>query len=94
MKIRLCNLGQYFKHIFISEVIGVNKPDPKIFEHALQTAGAQKHQSLMIGDSLEADVYGALDFGIDAIYFNPNKAEKPANVPAQIHHLNELMLFL
>ncbi|WP_419801820.1 YjjG family noncanonical pyrimidine nucleotidase [Mucilaginibacter sp.] len=94
MKIRLCNLGQYFKHIFISEVIGVNKPDPKIFEHALQTAGAQKHQSLMIGDSLEADVYGALDFGIDAIYFNPNKAEKPANVPAQIQHLNELMLFL
>lgn len=94
MKIRLCNLGQYFKHIFISEVVGINKPDPKIYEHALQLAGAQKQESLMIGDSLEADVYGALNFGIDAIYFNPNKAEKPANVPKQIHHLNELMLLL
>lgn len=94
MKIRLCNLSQYFKHVFISEVIGVNKPDPQIFEYALQTAGAQKQESLMIGDSLEADVYGALNFGIDAIYFNPNKAEKPANVPVQIHHLNELMLLL
>lgn len=94
MKIHLCNLSQYFKHVFISEVIGINKPDPQIYEHALQTASAQKHESLMIGDSLEADVYGALNFGIDAIYFNPNKTEKPANVPRQIHCLDELMLLL
>ncbi len=94
MKIEGCNLGKYFKHVFISEVIGINKPNPQIFEHALKTAGAQKQVSLMIGDSLEADVYGALNFGIDAIYFNPNKTEKPGNVPVQIHHLNELMLFL
>ncbi len=94
MKIRLCNLGQYFKHVFISEVVGINKPDPQVFEYALQTAGATKSESLMIGDSLEADVYGALNFGIDAIYFNPNKVEKPENVPQQIHHLNELILFL
>ncbi len=94
MKIERCNLQKYFKHVFISEVIGINKPNPKIYEHALQTAGAQKSESLMIGDSLEADVYGALNFGIDAIYFNPNKAEKPENVPQQIHHLQELMLFL
>lgn len=94
MKIRLCNLNQYFKHVFISEVIGINKPDPKIFEHALNFAGAQKQESLMIGDSLEADVFGALNFGIDAVYFNPNKTEKPENVPAEIHRLNELILFL
>lgn len=94
MKIRLCNLNQYFQHVFISEVVGVNKPDPAIFEHALETAGAKKEESLMIGDSLEADVYGALNFGIDAIYFNPNQTEKPENVLLQIHQLNELMLFL
>ncbi len=94
MKIRLCNLDQYFEHVFISEVIGINKPDPEIFKHALETANAQKQESLMIGDSLEADVYGALNFGIDAIYFNPNKAEKPENVPVQIHHLKELILLL
>ncbi len=94
MKIRLCNLQQYFEHVFISEVIGINKPDPAIFKHALEFAGAQKPESLMIGDSLEADVYGALNFGIDAIYFNPNKTEKPANVPVQIHQLNELTLLL
>jgi putative hydrolase of the HAD superfamily len=41
-------------------------------------AGATKAESLMIGDSLEADVMGALDFGMDAIYFNPMGLEKPA----------------
>lgn len=94
MKIRLCNLNQYFKHVFISEVVGINKPDPGIFAHALKVANAQKEESLMIGDSLEADVYGALNFGINAIYFNPNKVQKPENVPVQIHQLNELILLL
>ncbi len=94
MKIRLCSLDQYFKHVFISEVVGINKPDPAIFEHALKVANATKAESLMIGDSLEADVYGALNFGIDAIYFNPNKTEKPGNVPKQVHQLSELTLFL
>jgi putative hydrolase of the HAD superfamily len=94
MKISGTNIGTYFQHIIISEVVGVNKPDKAIFEHALNLAGAEKHESLMIGDSLEADVYGALNFGMDAIYFNPNGLEKPADVPVQIIQLKELTLLL
>jgi len=45
----------------------------------------------MIGDSLEADVRGALNFGIDAIYFNPAGLPKPDDVPVQIKGLKELM---
>ncbi len=45
----------------------------------------------MIGDSLEADIYGALGFGIDAIYFNPYNAPKPDDVPVQIAHLSALV---
>ena len=48
----------------------------------------------MIGDSLEADVYGALNFGMDAIYFNPAGLDKPHDVPAQITQLKELILLL
>lgn len=44
----------------------------------------------MIGDSLEADVYGALNFGMDAIYFNPAGLDKPEDVPVQINRLKEL----
>ena len=48
----------------------------------------------MIGDSLEADVYGALNFGMDAIYFNPFNATKPDDVALQVTHLKELTLLL
>ncbi|MDB5140674.1 MAG: Pyrimidine 5-nucleotidase YjjG [Mucilaginibacter sp.] len=94
LKIGNTNIGGYFKHIIISEIVGVNKPDKAIFEHALSLAGAKKDESLMIGDSLEADIYGALNFGMDAIYFNPLNAHRPVDVPLQITHLKELTLLL
>ncbi len=90
LKVGTTNIGGYFQNIIISEIVGVNKPDPAIFEHALALAGTTKNESLMIGDSLEADVYGALNFGMDAIYFNPFNAPKPDNVPLQVTHLKEL----
>jgi len=94
LKVGNTNIAGYFQHIIISEIVGVNKPDPVIFEHALNLAGAAKNECLMIGDSLEADVYGALNFGMDAIYFNPFNAQKPDDVPLQITHLKELTLML
>lgn len=93
-KINTTGIGKYFQHMIISELVGVNKPDKAIFQHALDLAGATKEKSLMIGDSLEADVMGALNFGMDAIYFNPNGLDKPAHVPVQITHLKELTLLL
>ena len=64
------------------------------FTHAVKEDTIKKSESLMIGDSLEADVYGALNFGMDAVYFNPFNAPKPDDVPVQIHHLKELMTIL
>jgi len=90
MKISGTNIGGYFQNVIISEVVGVNKPDRAIFQHAINLAGASIPESLMIGDSLEADVYGALNFGMDAIYFNPNGLDKPDDVPVQISSLKEL----
>jgi len=94
LKIAGSNLAGYFQHIIVSEDAGVNKPDKGIFEYALNLAGADKAESVMIGDSLEADVYGALNFGMDAIYFNPFNAPQPEDVPVQITHLKELTLML
>lgn len=91
IKIAGTNIGAYFQNVIISEVIGVNKPDPAIFQHALDLAGAIKEESIMVGDSVEADVRGALGFGMDAIYFNPHNAPKPDDVPVQINSLRELM---
>ena len=65
------------------------KPNPIIFEHALQLAGAKKNNSIMIGDCLDADINGALNFGIDALFFNPNQYASPKHV-RQINNLIEL----
>jgi len=92
IKMERCNLNPYFTNVIISEDVGVNKPDPAIFEYALQKAGASKEESIMIGDSLEADIRGAQDYGIKAIYFNPLNKEQPADVTWQITHLEELLL--
>lgn len=94
MKVSNTNLLQYFENVIISELVGINKPDPAIFEHALSLGGAEKETSLMIGDSLEADVRGALAFGMDAIYFNPARLPKPDDVPVEIYGLRELMEIL
>ncbi|QKJ31670.1 noncanonical pyrimidine nucleotidase, YjjG family [Mucilaginibacter mali] len=94
IKIGNTGLGKYFTHIVVSETIGINKPDKAIFQHAIDLAGATIAESIMIGDSLEADVRGALNFGMDAIYFNPAGLKKPDDVQLQISSLKELTLML
>ncbi len=91
LKIDVTGLGKYFDNVFISEVIGFNKPDAKIFDFALNAANAKREESIMIGDSIEADIRGAMGFGMEAIYFNPLMKDKPADVPKQISTLEELM---
>ena len=90
-KMTVSKLNPYFKNVVISEDVGVNKPDQAIFEHALNLAKAKKPESIMIGDSLEADIRGAQNFGMRAIFFNPLAVEKPTDVNWQINSLRELM---
>ena len=91
MKIENNGLGRYFHTIVISECVGCNKPDKAIFEFALNGANATISESLMIGDSIEADIRGAQAIGMKAIYFNPERKEKPGDVPHEIIELKELM---
>ena len=90
-KMELSNLNPYFENVIISEDVGVNKPNPRIFEYALERAKAKKEESIMIGDSIEADIYGALNFGMEAIFFNPLAKEKPEDVKKEITHLKDLV---
>jgi len=89
-KIATTNIGKYFTQIVISENVGVHKPHPDIFNYALKSALAEKDESVMIGDSLEADIRGAQNFGMDAIFFNPNKIDTPTDIKYQIVELKEL----
>jgi putative hydrolase of the HAD superfamily len=86
-------IESYFQTITNSEMAGVKKPNPGIFNYALARANAAVASSIMIGDSYEADVQGALNAGLDAIFFNENSMEVEGNVK-QINHLLELKNFL
>jgi YjjG family noncanonical pyrimidine nucleotidase len=86
-------ITQYFKTITNSEMAGVKKPNRIIFDFALDSAKAKKENSIMIGDCIEADVQGALDAGLDAIFFNENHLEVSSHIK-QVSQLLELKKYL
>ncbi|MDN3492683.1 YjjG family noncanonical pyrimidine nucleotidase [Winogradskyella bathintestinalis] len=92
-KITTSNIKQYFKTITNSDMVGVKKPNPKIFNFALELAKAKPHESIMIGDSLEADIEGAHKIGMDTIHFDYNDAhnshgyKRVTNLKTLINHL-------
>ena len=93
LKLANSNLGHYFDTITNSELAGCKKPHAGIFEYALNLAKVEKADSVMIGDCIEADVQGALDYGLDAIFYNEHKQEVPASIK-QVNHLLDLKTIL
>ncbi len=59
--------GRWFDVMICSFDIGVPKPDPRIFEFALDLLGVHAQEAVMVGDSLEADIKGALGAGMRAV---------------------------
>ena len=92
-KINNASLGGYFSTITNSELAGVKKPNSIIFDYAVNLAQASKESSIMIGDDFDADVNGALNAGLDAIFFNVRNIDVPKNLK-QINHLLELKKYL
>lgn len=88
-KLKNSNIDYYFETITNSEMAGVKKPHRNIFDFALSLANASKNDSLMIGDSYEADIVGAQDAGIEAVFFNEHNSDIE-NPVLQIKHLLEL----
>ncbi len=70
-KLNGSGMAPYFETLTVSEEVGVKKPNPDIFLYALQKAGAQAEESLMIGDEMAVDIDGARAVGMDTLLFNP-----------------------
>ncbi len=94
IKLKTTGLHPYIKELITSDGIGVQKPHPKIFSQAMVAAGAKRKESLMIGDHLEVDVYGAMKVGMDAVYFNPKNLPVHKKPTHEISDLGELLSFL
>jgi len=70
------DISPYFNHIFISEKMGTQKPEALFYEKiAEQIPDFDLSQTLMIGDSLTADIAGANNAGLDSIWYNPKQLE-------------------
>ena len=77
-KIRQSGLEDCFRHVLISEEVGINKPQPAIFEHALSVNGVTADQALMIGDSYYSDISGAKAAGIDQLWITTDPQAETA----------------
>jgi putative hydrolase of the HAD superfamily len=74
-------------------MVGVKKPNPRIFQFALEHANADVENSVMIGDSYEADILGAQNMGMDTIFFDPKNLVS-VNGIKKIQNLIQLKDFL
>jgi putative hydrolase of the HAD superfamily len=89
-KLRNSGLDKFFREVITSENSNTLKPHKEIFDYAFEKTGAKKEQSIMIGDSIEVDIMGAINAGIDQVYVNHLK-ETPAIQPTYtVYSLKEL----
>lgn len=77
-KLRALKLTDDVDCLVTSEEAGAEKPSPKIFEMCLEKLRLYPKEVYFVGDSFERDVKGAAAAGMQAIWFNPGKAEPPA----------------
>ncbi len=69
-KLKSSGLDGYFMEVITSEGSNSLKPKREIFEYAFQKTGASLHESIMIGDTVEVDILGGMNAGIDQVHVN------------------------
>jgi putative hydrolase of the HAD superfamily len=89
-KLRHSGLENFFKEIITSECSNSLKPNQEIFDFALMRTGAGKDESIMLGDSIEVDVLGARNAGIDQVFINHSRIEIDFEPTYMVHSLKEL----
>ena len=94
-KIKNSGIDRFFTHMVTSEQAGIMKPHAAIFEYALNLTNSTAEKCIMIGDTLEVDILGAKNMGMDTVYFNPAKPHNDKVIPTYvIGSLNELKTIL
>jgi putative hydrolase of the HAD superfamily len=76
-KIALLQIGEFFDALFLSDEVGMVKPDPLLFAHACGTLGGAPARSAMVGDRYDRDIAGAMQAGLYTIWLNVRAEELP-----------------
>jgi putative hydrolase of the HAD superfamily len=93
-KMESAGLTPYFDLVVTSETTGHKKPDPRIFQFAMDQLGTVHTECIMIGDNPNSDILGAIRAKIDNVYFDPHFKGIEHTPTYTIRHLKELESFL
>ena len=80
-KVRFLGIGPLLDGLVVSEAVGAAKPDRRIFEVALATAGVGAEEASMLGDSWTSDIVGAHEVGVRPVWFNRFGRPRPDGQP-------------
>lgn len=75
-KLNSSGLWKYVCRVIVSDEIGIQKPDPRLFDYAVSETGATG-TPIMVGDNPDTDIIGALLAGWEAIWYNPSNKQFP-----------------
>ena len=81
-KLQRFSLEPFFELILIEGELGYGKPDPRVFQAALDFFAAPPESVWMIGDNLQADIAGAQQLGIYGVWHDPDGRGLPERSPA------------
>jgi putative hydrolase of the HAD superfamily len=93
-KIKNSNIDHFFTHIITSEESNSMKPEKAIFDFALNVATAKLEESIMIGDNPDADIKGALNYGMDCVFVKHTETDCDFVPTHTITHLQQLEAIL
>ena len=89
-KLKNSGLDSYFIEVITSEGSNSLKPHREIFDYAFQKTNAQPLNSIMIGDSIEVDIQGAMNAGIDQVHVNHINTTHAIQPTYTVYSLKEL----
>lgn len=89
-KLKYSGLDRYFKEVITSEGSNSLKPNKEIFDYAFEKTGAKPEESIMLGDSIEVDIIGAMKAGIDQVFINHQNITTDIKPTYTVRSLKEL----
>lgn len=99
-KLERFGFGPYVRHIVTSQEAGCEKPHPRFMSLCLQKAGCAPEECVFVGDTFKKDVLGALNTGMNAVWYNVKERPVPENTDLagkeykEIRHFDELVPYI
>ena len=89
-RLHKADMMKYFKDVFTSERVGCEKPSVKFFQYCLKKIELQAEQCIVLGDSIHADIQGAMESNIKSIWYNPHRVSCKVDIDSMIYDLIEV----